>query len=59
MNNKPDIIKNNETAVNVLNNIQSDKNATAGEGEIKAFDEVFPNYQPREDTDEISSTDDV
>lgn len=42
-----------------INNIASDRNAKIGEAEIVSFDQVFPNHEALEDTDEIQSTDDV
>lgn len=41
------------------NDIDSDRNSKAGVGEIKAFNDVYPNHQALEDVDEIQSTDDV
>lgn len=50
---------NNENAEIVLNDIDSDNRAKEGVGEIKKFDDTFPDHKPQEDIDEISSTDDV
>lgn len=59
MENNTDPKGNNETPENILNDLQSDKNASEGVGEIKKFDDIFPSHKPQEDKDEISSTDDV
>ncbi len=34
-------------------------NPVVEEGEIEKFDEVVPDHKPQEDTEEISSTEDV
>ena len=43
----------------VLNDIASDEHSRLGEGTIKPYDDVFHDHKPKEDTEEISSTDDV
>lgn len=47
---------NSETEVNTLND---DERVKEGEGEIKKFDDVFPDHKLQEDIAEIASTDDV
>jgi hypothetical protein len=42
-----------------LNDIASDENSRQGEGIIKPYDDVFGDHKPHEDSNEISSTDDV
>jgi hypothetical protein len=42
-----------------LNDIASDENSRLGEGIIKPYDDVFGDHKPHEDSDEISSTNDV
>ena len=59
MENNKNTQRNNKTSENILNDLQSDKNASKGQGEIKKFDNLFPNHKAQEDTDEISSTNDV
>ncbi len=41
------------------NDIASDEKSRMGEGEIKPYDDVFGDHKPHEDSEEISSTDDV
>lgn len=50
---------NDEDSEIVLNNFDSDNRAKEGIGEIKKFDDVFPDHKAQEDMDEISSTDNV
>jgi hypothetical protein len=50
--------KNSEDPV-IANVIASDERAAAGEGAVKAYDDILPAHPALEDTDEISSTDDV
>ena len=51
-------LNNNENMVD-LNQEKSAQNEPIGEGEIKTYEEEVPGGKPREDVEEISSTDDV
>ena len=43
----------------ILNESGTSVSTDTIEGEIKTFDEIVPDHKPQEDTEEISSTDDV
>ncbi len=43
----------------ILNEIGTSVSNPVEEGEIRKFDEVVPDHKPQEDTEEMSSTDDV
>lgn len=58
MNNEKRILSEKNDPV-IANDIASDKRAKEGEGEIKKYNEEFPDHQALEDIEEIQSTDDV